>query len=65
MGARRVPQQFGVVPKGLLTVLGLSMQCGVKSLLGTSGIYPGTYSLALFAGLFSYAIGYSLLVVSC
>ena len=55
MGARRVPQQFGVVPKGLLTVLGLSMQCGVKSLLGTSGIHPGTYSFGLFAGLFSDA----------
>ena len=33
------------------------MQCGVKSLLGTSGINPGTYSLGSFAGLFSDAMG--------
>ena len=39
------------------------MQCGVKSLLGTSGIYPGTYSLGLFAGLFSDAMGYCLPVL--
>ena len=41
------------------------MQCGVKSLFGTSGIYPGTYSLGLFAGLFSDALGCGLPGVSC
>ena len=41
------------------------MQCGVWSLLmGTSGIYPGTYSLGLFVGLFSDAIGYCLPIAS-
>ena len=34
-------------------------------MLGTSGIYPGTYSLGLFAGLFSDAMGYCLPSVSC
>ena len=33
--------------------------------LGSSGIYPGTYSLGLFAGLFSDAMGYCLPIVSC
>ena len=28
-------------------------------------IYPGTYSLGLFAGLFSDAMGYCLTIVSC
>ena len=56
---------FGVVPKGLLTFLGFFMQCGVQLLLGTSGIYLGTYSLDLFAGLFSEAVGYCLPIVSC
>ena len=41
------------------------MQHGVKSLSGASGIYPGTYSLGLFAGLFSDATGYCLPIVSC
>ena len=41
------------------------MQCGVQSLLGTSGIYPGTYSPGLFAGLCSDAIDYCLRIVSC
>ena len=41
------------------------MQWGVKPLLGTSGIYPGTYSLGLIAGLFSDAMGYCLSIVSC
>ena len=41
------------------------MQCGVWSLLmGTSGIYPGTYSFGLFAGLFSDAMGACLRIVS-
>ena len=31
---------------------------GAESLLGTSGIYLGTYSLGLFAGLFSDTMGY-------
>ena len=39
------------------------MQYRVKSLLGTFGIYPGTYSLGLFAGLFSDAVGYCLPIV--
>ena len=56
---------YGVVPKGLLTFRGFFMHCGVKSLLDTSGIYPGTYSLGLFAGLFSDAMGYNLPIVSC
>ena len=56
---------YGLIPKGLLTFLGFFMQYGVKSLLGTSGIYPGTYSLGLFAGLFSDAMGYCLPIVSC
>ena len=47
---------YGVVPKRLLTFLGLFVQCGVQSLLGTSGIYPGTYSFGSFAGLFRDAI---------
>ena len=55
-----------MAPKGLLTFPGFFfMQCGVKSLLGTSRIYPGTYSLGLFAGLFSDATGYCLPIVSC
>ena len=33
--------------------------------VSTSRIYPGTYSLGLFAGLFSDAMGYCLPVVSC
>ena len=41
------------------------MQCGVKSLFGTFGIYPGTYSLGLFAGVFSDAMGYCLPIASC
>ena len=41
------------------------MQCGVKSLLGTFQIYPGTYLLALFAGLFNDAMGDCLPIVSC
>ena len=41
------------------------MQCGVKSLLGTSRIYPGTYSLGLFVVLLGDAVGYCLLIVSC
>ena len=56
---------IGVVPKGLLTFLGFFMQCEVLSLLGISGIYLGTYSLGLSAGLFSDAMGYCLLIVSC
>ena len=56
---------YGVVPKGLLTLLGFFMQCGVKSLLGTSGIYLGTYLLGLFAGLFSDTMGYCLSIVAC
>ena len=56
---------YGVVPKGLLTFRGFSRQCGVWSLFGTSGIYPGTYSLGLFAGLSSDAMGYCLLIVLC
>ena len=40
------------------------MQRGVMSLLGTSGKYLGTYSLGLFAGLFSDAMGYCLPIVS-
>ena len=36
-----------------------------KSLLGTFGIYPDTYSLGLFAGLFKDAMVYCLPVVSC
>ena len=54
-----------MVSKGLLTFLGFFMQCGVKSLLGTSGIHLGTYSLGLFADLFSDTTGYCLLIVSC
>ena len=57
---------YGVVSKGSLTFLGFFfffMQCGVKSLLGTSGIYPATYSRGLFAGLFSDAMG--LLFTDC
>ena len=57
--------KYGMVSNGLLTFLGLFMQCRVKSLLGTSGIYPGTYSLDLFAGLFSDAMSYCLPIVSC
>ena len=53
-----------MVPKGLLTFPGFFMQCGIKSLFGTSGIYPDTYSLGLFAGLFSDAMGYFLPIVS-
>ena len=48
---------YGVVPKGWLTFLGFFMQCGVYSLLDTSGIYSGTYSLGWFVGLFSDAMG--------
>ena len=55
---------YEVVPKGLLSFLGFFVQCGVRSLLSTSGIYPGTYSLGLFAGLFSDAMGYCLPIVS-
>ena len=33
--------------------------------VGTSGIYPGTHSLGLFAGLFSDAMSYCLPIVSC
>ena len=40
------------------------MQIGVETMLGTSGIHPGTYSLGLFAGLFSDAMGYCLPIVS-
>ena len=58
-------RHYGAVPKGILTFLGFFMQCGVQSLLGTSGIYPGTYSPGLFAGLFSDAIDYCLQIVSC
>ena len=50
---------------GVVTFLGFLMQCGVKSLSGASGIYPDTYSLGLFAGLFSGAVGYCLLIVLC
>ena len=56
---------YGVVPKGLLTFLGFFMQCRVKPLLGTSGIYLGTYSLGLFEGLFSDTMGYSLPIILC
>ena len=58
-------EHYGVVPKGLLTFLGFFMQCGIYSLLGTSGIHPGTYSLRLLAGLFSDAMGYCLSMISC
>ena len=34
-------------------------------MLGTSGIYPGNYSLGLFAGLFSDAMGDCLPIVLC
>ena len=34
-------------------------------MLGTSEMYPGTYSLGLFVGLFSDAMDYSLPIVSC
>ena len=56
---------YGVVPNGLLTFLGFCMQCRIYSLLDTSRIYPGTYSLGLFAGLFSDAMGCCSLIVSC
>ena len=36
--------------------------CGA---LPEHNIYPGTYSLGLFAGLFSDAMGYCLPIVSC
>ena len=55
----------GMVPEELLTFLGFVMKCGVQSLLGTSGIYAGTYLLGLFGGLFSDAMGYCLPIVSC
>ena len=64
-GAEDVAQLYGVVPKGLFSFLGFFRQCGVLSLLGTSGIYLGTYSLGLFAGLFSDVMGYCLPIVSC
>ena len=53
---------YGVVPKGWLTFLGSLDKEVAKT---TSGIYPGTYSLGLLAGLFSDAMGYRLPVVSC
>ena len=34
-------------------------------MLGTFGIYPGTYSLGLFAGLSNDAKGFCLPIVSC
>ena len=34
-------------------------------MLGTSGIFPGTYLLGLFAGLFSDAMGDHLPIVLC
>ena len=33
--------------------------------MGTSGVYPGTYSLGLFAGLFNDAMAYCLPIVLC
>ena len=49
-----------------LTFLGFFFkQCGGQSMLDTSGIYSGTYSLGLFVGLFSDAVGYCLPIVSC
>ena len=57
----------GLVPKGLLTFLVLFFlyNTGFSPCLTLKGIYPGTYSLGLFVGLFSDAMGYCLLIVSC
>ena len=43
--------------KGVINFPWIFMQCRVTSLLGTSGTYPGTHSLGLFAGLFTDAMG--------
>ena len=51
--------------KGVVNLTWVFMQYGVLSMLGTSVIYPGTYSLGLFAGLFSDAMGYCLPIVLC
>ena len=41
------------------------MHCGFIVPVGHFRIYPGTYSLGLFAGLFSDAMGDCLPIVSC
>ena len=51
--------------KGVINFPWIFMQCGVQSLLGTSGIYPGTCLLGLFAGLLNDAMDYCLPIVSC
>ena len=51
--------------KGVINFPWIFLCSAVKSLLGTSGIYPGTQLLGLFAGLFSDAMDYCLPIVSC
>ena len=55
----------GVVPKGLLTFLGFFYAMRSLVPVGHSRIHPGTYSLDLFAGLFSNAMSYCLPIASC
>ena len=55
-----------MVPKGLLTFLGFFY--AMRSLVPVGhfrDIYPGTYPLGLFAGLFSDAMVYCLPIVLC
>ena len=58
--------EYGVVQKGLLTFLGFfySMRSFSPCWAPTEYIRASTYSLGLFAGLFSDAMGYCLPIVS-